>query len=187
MERKQFKAPDLHAPRARKKPPDLLSDPQKDPTGFFAKMKQMHPHMQQYTNKQIAGWIEEHNKLLAQEIIDNRMGIKLPFGLGRIITGICKLTDKTARQNIDYKTSKSIGVQVPYNNAHSFGYIAKVYHTAYLYRCKFKNHRLWHFKPCRKLSRAVSAVVNNGDFKKYIYFTKDFTPAKLFSKPKIKM
>jgi hypothetical protein len=115
------------------------------------------------------------------------MGIKLPFGLGRIIIGTCKPTEKTARQNIDYQTSKSIGIQIPYSNAHSSGYLAKVYHTANLYRCKFKNHRLWRFKPCRNLSKAVSAAVKNGDFKKYIHFTKDFTPAKLFSKPKIKM
>lgn len=178
MERKQFIAPDLHAPRRRVKAIDLLAYPEKDKHGFFAALKTQHPNLQVYTNREIANWIKECNRAFAQEVVSNRQGVKLPEGLGGVVTGLCKLTAKTANNNIDYITSKRLGVVIPHRNLHTDGYTAKVYHVSKITRCKFK--------PCRSLSRAVSSAVKaEGSCSRYIVFPTKQHATELFHKPKI--
>lgn len=109
-----FKSPDLHAPRNRKPAVNLLAYPNNDPYGFFAKMKKDHPDLRQFTNREIAGWLKNYLTLLAHEVIDNRHGVRLPGGLGAVIVGLTKPAENTARYNIDFATSKRLGLQVPY-------------------------------------------------------------------------
>jgi hypothetical protein len=178
MEPNKFVPPNLHAPRHRVKAIDYLSYPNKDRYGFFASLKEQHPQLSAYSNREIANWIKECNRLLAQEVVSNRQGVKLPEGLGGVVTGLCKLTAKTANNNIDYTTSKRLGVIVPHRNLHTDGYTAKVFHVSKISGCMFK--------PCRALSRAVSTAIKaEGSYSKYIVFTTKQHVTELFQKPKI--
>lgn len=171
MERKPFNAPDLHASRNRTPAINFLAYPNKDPYGFFAQMKTDHPDLQQFTNREIAGWLKAYMKLLAQQVIDNRKGVRLPGGLGAVIVGLNKPTGTTERCNIDYNASKQYGFVVAHYNWHTNGYIAKIYYYGNIPRHRLQFHHLIRFKPCRKLQRTVAAVMKNEGYKKYIFFT----------------
>ena len=180
-----YKKPDLHVPRNRPKPVDILAYPQKDPYGFFAKLKKRHPNLEIYTNREIAILIEECNKLMADEVATSWDGVMLPEGLGFVITGLSKLPERIACNNIDYATSNELGIKVPYQNHHSNGYVAKVMYTNNIPGHRFINHGLWTFKPCRNLQRAVSAEMKNGRSNWHKIFTKYFTVTSLFRKQKV--
>ncbi len=88
VERKQFIGPSLNAPRHRDIPTDFLSHSAKDPTGFFARMKEQHPELSKYTNRDLAKCIELYNRSLTDEVVSNGwQGLRLPEDLGFVIVG----------------------------------------------------------------------------------------------------
>lgn len=181
-----YKAPNLHAPRTRDIARDFLSYPAKDYYGFFARLKEQHPQLAKYSNQKIALWITAYNKAMAKAVVENRDGVQLPERIGYVVTGICKPTPTTASNNIDFAASKRLGANVHYRNAHTNGYIAKIYYTNNVPRCRFTNHNLWTFKPVRALTRAVSAVMKeNAGYTKYPRFTKKYTVSAYYDKTKL--
>jgi len=185
MERKPFKTPDLHAPRNRKKAINYLAYPNKDPFGFFAEMKQKHPDLRQFTNKEIAGWLKAYLKSFAQEVIDSRRGIKLPGGLGAVMIGLSKPTMKTAGHNIDFGMSRRLGIQVPYLNHHTDGYLAKIYYYNNIPWDRLDIHHLIRFEPCRNLKRAVAAEMKGDGYRRYMFFGSNMTLRDLFRERKM--
>jgi hypothetical protein len=182
-EKSGFLAPDLHSPRNRDKIKDYIAYPDKDPYKFFARLKVQYPQLQQYTNRQISDWIHDYNKQMANEVASNRYGVKLPERLGAVVTGLCKPTQRTASFNIDYSTSGRLGTAVPHRNGNTNGYLAKVYYTNDIPRCRFQGHRQWIFKPVRALSRAVSAIMKEeATYSRYIVFTGQLPVSALFNK-----
>jgi hypothetical protein len=182
---KPFKKPDLHAPRKRQQVKDFLAYPHKDPYGFFARLKQQNPQLEKYTNKEIGGWITSFNKQMADDVANTRHGVTLPQGLGKVLTGICKPTEVTASNNIDYATSQKLGFQVRYRNGNTDGFLAKIYYINNMPRCRFKKYYQCRFKPCRALSRAVSKVMKTDTgYKQYIHFTQRASVAGMFNKTK---
>ncbi|MCF8450215.1 MAG: hypothetical protein K9G49_10135 [Taibaiella sp.] len=183
---KTFNKPDLNAPRNRSKVKDFIAYPKKDIYGFFSRLKEQNPQLMKYSNKEMAGWIQEYGKQMAHEVATNRYGVKLPEGLGVVITGLCKPTEHTANNNIDYATSKKLGVIVPFRNSHTNDYLVKINYTNNIPRCRFTNHQLWKFKPVRVLSRAVSTVMKGeAPSSKYMTFTKELPVCGLFDKTAI--
>ena len=186
MNAKPYKKPDLNAPRNRTQAVDFLSYPAKDIFGFFAKMKQQHPQLAKYTNKQIAGWITAFNEVMAREVATGRYGVMLPERLGAVVVGFSRLPEKSARFNIDYAASGKKGVLVAHKNDHTAGYTASIKYTNNIPRCRFKNHLLWTFKPCRKLSRAVSAEFKSGNFNRHLSVSARFPIANIYKKFKFR-
>jgi hypothetical protein len=185
MERKQFKGPDLQAKRKREMPPDFLSHPKKDLHGFFARLKQQHPQLVKYSNREIAGWINQYNEALADQVVkDSWNGVMLPEDLGHVIVSACKVPEETALRNIDFNASKHYGVVLHHGNIHSNGYVAKINYFNDIPWHRFKNHHLWTFKPCRKLQRAVAAEFKKGKKNWYRIFTKWSRISYLFHKRK---
>ncbi len=180
---KTYNSPDLNAPRNRSKLKDFLAYPKDDFYGFFSRLKEQNPQLTKYSNKEIAGCIKEYNKQMAHEVATSRYGVKLPEGLGAVVTGLCTPTEFTIRHNIDYATSMRLGVAVPYRNHHTNDYVAKIYYINDIPRCRFTNHRIWAFKPVRALSRAVSAIMKGEAASgKYIVFKKSLPVSSLFDK-----
>lgn len=185
MDRKPFKTPDLHAPRKREKAINFLAYPKKDPYGFFAKMKEQYPDLRQYSNNEIANWIKQYLQELANEVLNNRRGVELPGNLGAIMVGLIKPTRPTMAYNIDFNASRNLGVQVHHSNLHADGFLAKIYYYNNIPRRRLKIHNLISFKPCRKLSRAVSAIMRTeGEYKRYYYFTNHFKIIDLYRRRK---
>jgi len=186
MERKKFNNPDLHAPRCREMIKDILSYPNYDPYRYFARMKEQYPQMKQYSNRQIALWIEDYNKQMAHEVASSRNGVMLPEGLGYVVVGNCKLTEVTAKHNIDYAASSKYGVIINHSNYHCEGYVATIQYYNNIPRQRFKNHELYDFKPCRALSRAVSAEFKAGKYNHFIPLSKWSRVANRFHKFKFR-
>jgi hypothetical protein len=148
-------------------------------------MKEQYPELDKYSNKEISKIIEHYNKRLAQEVINNRNGLKLPDGLGIVVAGACRISRKSAAENIDFKTSDELGQTVIHQNLHSDEYIAKIKYSNELDRHMFDNHHLWFFDACRPLTRTVAAEFKNGNHKNYIVFTTRQHISHLFRKQKI--
>ena len=182
---KAYKKPNLHASRKREKAVNLLAYPERDPYGFFARTKEQHPDLQQYSNKEIAGWIKSYLEVLADEVVTNRNGVMLPNDLGFVIVSSCKVSEETSNRNINFKASNEAGYQIYHNNIGCEGYIAKIAYTN-----DIPYHRLLvdgkvHFKACRALKRAVAAEFKKGRQNRYKRFTKQQPISKLFRKQKI--
>ena len=179
-----YKKPDLHAPRNRNKVKDFLAYPAKDTHGFFARLKDQHPDLRKYTNREIAVLIEECNKLMAHEVATSWDGVILPEGLGCVVVGAVRISQDAARHNIDYNASKKTGQIVTHRNDHTDGYVAVIKYTNDIPRQKFINHKQWTFKPCRKLKREVAAEFKKGNFNRYRHFSKWYRASDVFRKRK---
>lgn len=184
MERKPFKGPDLNAARQRKDGINLIAYPDEDRHGFFAAAKEQYPSLAELTNKQIAGVIKAILKHYADEVVNNRHGVKLPGGLGAVVTGLSELTNETSQNNIDYNTSKQLGFVVRHLNSQTNGLLAKIYYTANTYGCKLKSYRVT-FKPCRNIKRKVSAIMKSeSSYRRYIITHPKWSITNIFRKPK---
>lgn len=185
MERMQFIGPNLNAPRNRDMPVDFLNYPARDLTGFFSRMKAQHPQLSSYSNRDLAKCIELYNESLAHEVVNSGWeGVRLPEDLGFVIVSASKVPIETATKNIDFNTSRQLGVCVPYQNFHSSGFVAKINYFNNIPWHRFKNHHQWKFKPCRKLQRAVSEAFKIGRQNYFKHFSKTFPISALFRKPK---
>ena len=181
MER-AYKKPDLHAPRNRDRVKDFLAYPEKDPYGFFARMKSQHPELAKYNNRAIGKFIEEYNSSLVTEAINNSWGgVALPENLGTIIVSACSVPAEIAKRNIDFNASNRLGIAVPYNNMHSDRYVAKINYVNNIRWHRFKNHELWKFKPCRNFQRSVAAAFKDGKHNWFKQFTKRFRLSDIFA------
>ncbi|MBS1585496.1 MAG: hypothetical protein JSS82_08100 [Bacteroidetes bacterium] len=181
-----FKSPDLHKPRNRQKAINFLAYPDKDPHGFFSQMKQDHPDLAQFANREIAGWLKTYLKGLADEVLNNRKGVELPGNLGVVMIGLSKLPADKKTFNIDFNASRQVGYRVHHHNLHTDGLLAKIYYYGNIPRRRLKIHNLVSFSPCRKLSRSVAAMMReNGIFKQFMVFSKYFRISNLYHRRKI--
>lgn len=178
---RQFRVADPHAPRFVTKKYDILVLKNKD---FYRRLKEQYPELKQYNNSEILRFIEHTNNAIAQEVIDNRNGVRLSDGLGIVVAGACQLSEKAMAKNRDYKTSALLGEHVSHTNLHSDCYVAKVKYTSELDGHMFDNHKLWMFDPSRPLARAVSAQFKNGNHKDYIVFSPMTRMSTIFRKQK---
>lgn len=181
--RTNYKKSDPKAPRFRREETDLLNAGNKE---FFADMKKRHPELAKYGNGDIAKCIKLCNVALANQVVHNRNGIKLPEGLGVVIAGACKVPDKTAEKNINVEVRNKTGIEVPHSNIHSDGYVAKVKYSSEVDKYMFPNHDFWVFDPGRPLSRALSAEFKKGNHLNYIVFSTYTHISHLFRPDKIR-
>ncbi len=179
---KPFKSPDLNAPRKRKKAINLIAYPDEDRYGFFAAAKEQYPSLAELTNKQIAEVIKAFLIHYADEVVNNRYGVRLPGKLGAVIVGLSKPSQKTRANNIDYAASRELGIQVSHRNGNTDGYIAKINYFSNVPRDRLPFHHRIRFKACRKLKRAVSAVMKTSNPNRYIFFSKSTPVRYLFRK-----
>ena len=178
-----FRVLDPSAPRFNK---DRFNIAHRDNSNFYRKLKETYPELKQYSNTQIGQFIKAINKRVAQEVIDNRNGVKLPEGLGIIVGGACKLNPETAMKNIDHATSRKLGKKVYYQNQISDQFVAKIKYSNELDKHMFDNYNMWCFDADRNLARAISnEFKKEGGYKKYIVFTTKQHIAHLFRKTRI--
>lgn len=179
---------DLRAPRFRPDRFDILNGnayQTEENRHFFTSMKKQFPELEKYSDGDIAKCIEYLNHKTAQEVVNNRNGVRLSDGLGIIVAGACKIKTETAANNLDHIASAEHGTAIPHTNLHSDVYIAKVKYSNDLDKHMFDNHHMWAFDAERKLARTVSAEFKNGNHKNYIVFTTYQHIAHLFRKQKI--
>ena len=144
---KEFKSPDLTAPRYR---PEVHTIMNKE---FFESFKKKHPKYKDLDNIELRKIVKYFNNTLYQTVIDTRDGVQLPEQIGWLFIGTCQSPKK---QNIDFVKSKKYGVAVSNKNWETDGKLAKIFFTSYALKHKMKNREFWGFVACREFKRAVA-------------------------------
>jgi hypothetical protein len=144
---KEFKKPDLKAPRFRPEAYNVLNKE------YFERFKEKYPKYKNLDNKKIKDIIKAFNKTLYNTVINTRDGIQLPDQIGWLFIGTCQQSKK---QNVDFVKSKKYGVTVTNNNWDTDGKLAKIFFTNYALKHKIKNREFWSFIACRDFKRSVA-------------------------------
>ena len=144
---KEFKKPDLSAPRYR---PDTLNLLNKE---FFAKFKKKYPRYANIDNRDLLKMIKTFNKVVYNTVIENRDGVQLPEQIGWLFIGTCQHSKK---KNVDFAKSNQYGVEVSNNNFATDGKLAKIFFSNLAPKHKMKNRQFWSFTACRDFKRLVA-------------------------------
>jgi len=173
---KQYKKPDLNAPRYRPKKLNLTN------TDFYNKFITDHPKYSSLTNAQFKEIITVFNGLIWNGVLEERDGIQLPEQLGYIFVGSCP---KKKGDNTNYSKSSYYGVKLQNQNWESDQYTAKIFYTNYETKYRFKNHDLWGFAGVRDFKRSV-AKTYPVEWKKYVLVDNKIKISRLFRLEKFK-
>jgi len=169
---KEFKKPDLNAPRFRPKKQSILN------SAFYKRFIKAYPKYKDITPDQVKAIIKAYNGKIWQTVIDNREGIQLPEQLGYIFLGSAP---KKIGDNIDYKKSIEVGYKVQNKNWESDEYLAKIFYTNYESKYRFRFHELWSFTALRDFKRSVAKIYPH-QWKNYIVIDNNQKISKLFRK-----
>lgn len=172
---KQYKKPDLNAPRFRPKKLNLTN---KKFYKSFIKENPKHAHITAEQFKQV---IKEFNGMIWQSVIEHRDGVELPEQLGYIFIGSCP----RKKSNVDFKKSEHYGVVLQNQNWESDQYVAKIFYTNFETKYRFKHHELWGFKGVRDFTRSVGKTYPQ-EWKKYLQVDNLMKVSRLFRKEKFK-
>jgi len=144
---KEFKLPDVKAPRFRQKSVSVTDKV------FFEKFREKHPKHRDISDSQIKMIIKSFNEALWEAVIETRDGVQLPEGLGCIFIGTC---ENAKGSNIDFAKSQKYGVTVTNKNWETDGKLAKIFYTSYSSKYKFAFRECWKFVACRNFKRTVA-------------------------------
>lgn len=166
---REYRKPDLNAPRYRAKCLDILN---KD---FYKSFREAHPKYNYLTDKQIKNIVKEVNGKIRQLVIDERDGVELPEQLGYIFIGSCQPPKK---ENPNYHMSKEYQKVIQHRNWESDQYLAKIFYTNSGSKYRFQFSNLWGFSPVRQFSRSVAKAYPQ-NYTKYLVVD-DFRKINLF-------
>lgn len=144
---KEFKKPDVKAPRFR---PEVYNVLNKE---FFDLFRKKYPRYKNMDNDSLKKIAKTFNKYIFQTVIDTRDGIQLPESLGWIFIGTCQQSKKN---NIDFSKSVKYGVTVSNKNWETDGKLAKIFFTNLAPKHRVKNREFWSFRACRDFKRSVA-------------------------------
>ncbi len=144
---REFKKPDVTAPRFRPETKNVLSKE------FFNLFKKKYPKYREIDNKDLRKIIKKFNQVVFQTVIENRDGVQLPEQIGWLFIGTCQQSKK---ENVDYAKSLKYGVRVTNKNWDSDGKLAKIFFSNHALKHKIKNREFWSFIACREFKRSVA-------------------------------
>jgi len=144
---KEFKKPDVKAPRFRPRKYSVLNKE------FFEKFKKKYPKYKDLEDKYLRQVMKDFNKIIYQTVIDTRDGVQLPELIGWLFIGTC---EQSKKQNVDFAKSKKYGVTVTNKNWETDGKLAKIFFSNYAPKHKMRNREFWGFTACREFKRAVA-------------------------------
>jgi hypothetical protein len=144
---KEFKKPDVKAPRFR---PEVYNVLNKE---FFDLFRKKYPRYKNLDNDSLKKIVKTFNKYIFQTVIDTRDGVQLPESLGWIFIGTCQQSKKN---NIDFSKSVKYGVTVSNKNWETDGKLAKIFFTNLAPKHRVKNREFWSFRACRDFKRSVA-------------------------------
>ena len=157
---KDFKKPDLKAPRRREGSHNILQHNE-----FYKDFKLKYPEFELVPDKELKKIIKIFNESLWNHALHNRDGVELPEHLGYIFIGTCS---SPKVYNTDFgKSIKNNDIRYRLKNFESDNYLAKIFYTNFSTKYKFKNRMLWKFTAVRDFKRSVSKVYPD-NWKKYV-------------------
>lgn len=155
---KEFRKPDLHAPRYRPKKLNVLNQ------AFCEKFHRENPKYRHLTNDQIKNIVTTLNGKIYQTVIDTRDGVELPEQLGYIFIGTCP---RKKSDNPDMVKSTHYGRIIQNQNWESDQYVAKIFYTNFETKYRFAFHEMWGFQAVRDFKRSVAKTYPT-EWKKYV-------------------
>lgn len=144
---KEFKKPDVKAPRFRPEVKNILN---KD---FLKLFKDKFPKYKDLDDTLIKTIIKKFNQHVYQTVIETRDGVQLPEQIGWLFIGTCQ---QSIKENVDYSKSLKYGVRVTNKNWDSDGKLAKIFFSNHAPKHRIKNREFWSFVACREFKRAVA-------------------------------
>lgn len=144
---KEFKKPDVKAPRYRPSVYNLMNKE------FFDSFREKYPKYKDLDDNILKKIGKKFNQTMWQSVIDNRDGIQIPDLIGWLFIGTCQQSQK---QNIDYAKSKQYGVEVTNKNWATDGKLAKIFFSNFAPKHRIRNREYWMFVACRDFKRAVA-------------------------------
>jgi hypothetical protein len=144
---KEFKKPDVKAPRFR---PEVYNVLNKE---FFDLFRKKYPRYKNMDNDSLKKIAKTFNRYIFQTVIDTRDGVQLPESLGWIFIGTCQQSKKN---NIDFSKSVKYGVTVSNKNWETDGKLAKIFFTNLAPKHRVRNREFWSFRACRDFKRSVA-------------------------------
>lgn len=172
---KEYKKPDLNAPRYRPKKLNLTN------VDFYKRFIEENPKYSNLTLQEFKQIIHVFNGKIWKGVIDLRDGVQLPEQLGYLFIGSCP----RKKSNVDYDKSRKYGVVLQHQNWESDQYSAKIFYTNYETKYRFRNHDLWGFKGVRDFTRSVGKTYPQ-EWKKYIQVDNLIRVSRLFRTEKFK-
>jgi hypothetical protein len=174
---REFRKPDLNAPRFRKKSHRIESDE------FLNEFKKKYPAYEDLDISTAKKIIKYANNKLWQAVLDNRSGVELPESLGFIFIGTCTPTERF--KNIDFGKSIKYGKTITNRNWDSDGKIAKIIYTNYPVKYRVKDRQIWNFVPSRIFKRTVAKVYPL-NWTKYIQLDPTQKISKMFNASRVR-
>jgi len=173
---RDFKLPDVKAPRYRKRIHNIISN------DLYKKFIAKYP---EYSNKSYVEFkkaIILFNQKSWETVLEHRDGIELLENVGNIFIGSCK---KLKKESIDYEKSRKYMKAVSYSNHDTDGKVGKIFYTNRNNRSRFMNREFWSFTADRNFKRATSKAFK-ADYKKYIEIDSSERINMLYKKAKVK-
>lgn len=155
---REFRKPDLNAPRYRAQRPEMLN------SAFYKSFRENNPKYNHLTDKDIRTIVYNVNGKIWETVIEERNGIELPEQLGYIFIGSCPAPKK---DNPNYYVSKQLTKIIQHRNWESDQYLAKIFYTNAASKYRFQFSNLWGLSPVRQFSRTVGKVYPE-NFNKYL-------------------
>jgi hypothetical protein len=146
---KEFKKPDLNAPRCREKVHTVLNKK------FIEEFVEKHPQYKNLDINDVRKILNSFHTKLWEHAINNRDGVELPESLGFLFIGTCFSPKK---YNTDFGSSIKNDTRIRHRNFESDNFLAKIFYTNYAAKYKFKNRDLWSFSAVREFKRGVAKV-----------------------------
>lgn len=169
---REFRKPDLNAPRYRRKVYKSFNDE------FCKKFIEKFPQYSHYKYGTLKKIISLYHEEIQNEIIENRNGVELEQSLGYLFLGTCLRTSEN-RDIIDYGKSIKHGIVVSHKNWETDGNIGKIFYTNYSVKYKVQDRQIWKFLACRKFTRKVKSAYPK-DWTKYVVVDNRLKISKLF-------
>ncbi|NDC94760.1 hypothetical protein EB118_05855 [bacterium] len=173
---KQFRKPDLNAPRYRVKKTQVIDEE------YMKQFKARYPEFSHYGLRELKKIIHKFNGLLWEKVLQTRDGIELPEGLGFVFIGSC---GNVTRDNIDYGKSIKHGFVVKHKNWDTDGYVGKIFFSAYYAKYKLKERAIWAFTASRDFKRAVKESYKE-NWKTYLVVENTTDVVKMYRKQRSK-
>jgi len=148
---REFKKPDLNAPRYRKKAHSIFGKNE----AFFKSFKKKNPEYEDLDNTTFRKIITHHLSLLAKDIAETRDGIELGDQIGVIFLGGMKIKSSKVKA-VNFAKSLKHGKTIRGGNLNQDGLTAKIYFSTQDSKYRMKGRQLWTFKSSRDLSRDCS-------------------------------
>lgn len=155
---REFRKPDLNAPRYRAQRQELLNPK------FYKSFREANPKFAYLSDKEIRTIIKEVNGKIWETVIEERVGVELPEQLGYVFIGSCPTPKK---DNPNYHVSKQLEKVIQHRNWKSDQYLAKIFYTNSASKYRFQFSNLWGLSPVRQFSRKVAETYPE-NYNKYL-------------------